>query len=337
MKSMYLSSLLGACTLLGSAAASGPLATFQPCPSCPSSVRPSAITITEELQTVSTCTPSTICTTTTHDHTATQICSTQYSYDTYLWVSTVIPLPYKPGNVTVTETEELVTVNHVSTDISYYTTITPTVTPSFSVFKNHTTQVTPTAKPTPYTVLTHVDVVVIDFIVEFKEIGPLAIAGYPGPSLCTDCTSKTDGSVTQSVDVHKCVNAKCSDYSEVWVWMPPKSTSTTSVISSTTSLVCQTPGTYTATVIPEVCATTTVYALPQQSWVPTTVTWMQTTMVCPTPGVYTATLVPEVCHTTVVTAPQGQQWQATTVGCETIITEIYTFYITETINIIFGT
>lgn len=344
-----ISSLLCALAVVENVLASQPLATYSPCPSCPKSVMPPAITITKELQEVSTCTASkTFCETHTKTHTslssthrATEVdCSTEYYYSTYEWVSTVIPLPYPPGKTVVTKTEENVTINHISTQISHYTTITPPVpSPTFVVWKNatNTTRFEPVVKPSPYTVLTYVDVVVIDYIVEFAEIGPLAIPGYEGPGICTDCTRKPDGSVTQVVEVHKCVNSKCSDYKETWAWAPPKTTTTTTVVSSSTSVVCPTPGTYTATIIPQTCVTTTVTVAPGISWTPTTISYRETSVVCPTPGVYTATLTSSVCTTTTVSPPAGTPWSATTVPCETVITLTYTETITECETIVSGT
>src|SRR6187402_1680328 len=83
------------------------LATFSPCPACPSSIMPMPITITAQYQTVSTCTPRETCTSTT--------CRLEPSCSTYDWVSTIVPCLGGATSTLITKTDQVLELSHVST------------------------------------------------------------------------------------------------------------------------------------------------------------------------------------------------------------------------------
>lgn len=284
------------------------LTTVEPCLAAPTGHRPHAITVTKQLQPVSYCKPTTVCTTKTEGYEAKATCGVIFPYYESLWISSVIPLPYGEGKCTVTDTEQSVTVQEYSSKVTHYTTITPHPV----VYKLHTNHTT-TKIAEPYKKVQSVDVVVIDYITPFKSLGPHAIPGYPGSGLCHDCKPNKDGSAHQVVDVRKCINDECTEYAETWAYDAPKKTSSVNRRHCTTSKVVSTPGTYTITVVPETCKTVSVHG-------PTTIVYPETSLVCHSKGVYTATITPEVCHTTHVSPHHGQH---TTIHVDTTITKTY--------------
>ncbi|KAL3428410.1 hypothetical protein PVAG01_01919 [Phlyctema vagabunda] len=330
------------------------IATFLPCEGCPSNVKPQPITVTEQYQAVSTCIPTTVCKPTTASictlksassqssqscstHTGTT-CSAEYPFTTYAFVSTVIPCAGKESKTTVTKTEQPVTVGYVSTTSTSYTTYTSY--PSASVngtYLNSTSPIT-------HVDIVSIDVIVIDYVSPYNQIGEIGIWGYGGSGLCKECGPFKDGSVQQVVDVHSCIGAKCVDFKETW-YRGPTVTEVTATQTLTATYAAQTDGVHTITLCPAAVAATTsvphvttitipgtttvcpgngVYTVTVKEPVvtvviadhPTTISSGAKTTVCPSAGIYTWTVEPEICHTTTVTeGPTTLYYPATTTSC----------------------
>jgi hypothetical protein len=319
MKSSSVNTVLPLAFLLSATVYAGEyITTYDPAPEITYGPKPEVVTITKEYQAVSSATPATtyyesICTTATEGaETSTSTLVTYEYLPEYLWVSTVIPVPYYPGNDTVTKTEQVVTVKEESTKVTHYTTITPA--PVLYYGYGNVTNATYTSHPAPYTKITSVDVIVIDYSCEYKYIGPHAIPGYGGAGLAPNKPGK-GGVESQVVTATSHFNEDVSTYTETWYFYPPTTTHVTREYECETSAVASTTGYYTITLVPEVCATETVEY-------PTTITYAETTIACPTKGVYTATLTPEICSTTHI-APHGGY--TTTVYVHTTVTATYTY------------
>ncbi|TVY27125.1 hypothetical protein LHYA1_G005278 [Lachnellula hyalina] len=283
------------------------LATISPCPSCPSDVMPAAITVTEQYQPVSTCTPS------NSRNNTVPSCS---SYD---FVSTVITVMDGNTSMTVTKTDQILQLSHLSTVITSSVPC-PTVAPKRG--QNGTTSVLACMN-------TQIQTMVIDASCPFNQIGPLGIQGYSGSGLCQACAEDLNGSQHQQVNVVKCLNGNCSTYVETWVSTKPASTSTSAVPFSSTTY-CSSQGVYT---IPM----TTVYTPSGQGFTaPITSTFVVTTSV---PSPQTVRITKTITFTLVGNAPiiSGSSYissaqVSTTASCPT--NGQYTIPITKTFTAI---
>lgn len=203
------------------ASAYKPLATIYPCPSCPSSAAPPAITVTAQYQPVSTCAPHTI--------SATSYGSELYKVEpscsaAYPWISTIIPCA-KGSSTTITKVDQTVEVSYVSTVLTSeisYTTAAPAYNGTGYGYSNVTTYTS-----------TKLTTMVVDINCPYNELGPMAIPGYGGSGLCTTCAEDKDGSKSQAVTVTKCLDKVCSTYAETWVSTKPTPTSVSSAVYST--------------------------------------------------------------------------------------------------------
>ncbi|EKD13640.1 hypothetical protein MBM_08358 [Drepanopeziza brunnea f. sp. 'multigermtubi' MB_m1] len=214
-----------------------PLATVYPCSSCPSSIAPAAITVTSQYQTVSTCTPHTV------PNTVSGTPEVEPDCTPYAWLSTVIRNPGGSANgdmggsqlSTITRTEQVVQVSYTSTVLtSEYPCATTT--PSYRRKSYEDTTSCASTKSTT---------MVVDVSCPFKEIGPLAIEGYPGSGLCTTCAEDKNGVMSQIVTATKCLDESCSTYLETWVLAKPTTTTSVSSALFSSSTFCPTSGTYT--------------------------------------------------------------------------------------------
>lgn len=184
-------------------AESSAIATVTPCPSASATSTPAPITVTAQYQPVSTCEYlSEIC--------IKRQCWTQYTYSTYDFVSTVIPCPVAaPSSVTtVTGTDQSVLVSRAAE------TITNTHVTSTVIRKWKPTTVIQTLST--YTTL------VKEWSAEYKDLGPLAIPGYDGSGICTQCWGSNKQQF-QPLNVLECASTLdeatvCRQYSEVWVF-----------------------------------------------------------------------------------------------------------------------
>lgn len=180
-------------------ATSWPLTTITPCPAGPS-LSATPIIVTSQYQPVSTCESVTAC----HRHR----CSTAYSFNTYAYVSTVIPCSYKPSYVsTVTRTEQSVLVSRSIATVTN-TRLSTRVTVA------HGTPTTSTLTQTDYTTISK------EWSARYKDLGRLAIPDYPGSGICTDCDGPEGPS--QLLDVVECRNRprgslRCKHSLEKWV------------------------------------------------------------------------------------------------------------------------
>lgn len=211
--------------------AASPLATVYPCPSCPESVAPPAITVTAQYQAVSTCSPHTVANTVY----GSELQKVEPTCSTYDFVSTIIPCA-GGSSTTITKTEQVVDISHVSTVLTS-TYPCPTTAPSYNGtgygYKNSS------CTSTKLTTL------VVDVSCLYKELGPLAIGGYAGSGLCTTCAEDKNGTKSQVVTVTKCLDKSCATYPETWVSAKP---TTPTLVSSTvysSSTFCPTSGVYT--------------------------------------------------------------------------------------------
>ncbi|KAG4444363.1 hypothetical protein IFR05_000128 [Cadophora sp. M221] len=199
------------------ASAEKPLTTVYPCPSCPSSCAPPAITVTSQYQTVSSCTPHT----STVTSYGTELYKVEPTCTTYPWVSTVITCA-GGSSTTVTKIDQKVELSYTSTvltsEIPY-----PTTAPSYNGtgygYTNASTKST---------------TMIVDVTCPFNELGPLAIPGYAGSGLCTTCAEDKYGAKSQVVTVSKCMDKSCTTYPETWVSAKP------TIPTSVSSTVCST-------------------------------------------------------------------------------------------------
>lgn len=181
-----------------------PLATITPCPAAPPKVAHTPITVTSQYQAVSTCDTTVSC--------IKRRWRTHFVYDTYSFVSTVIPCPpVKPPFTTITKTEQSVLVSRSSS------TITKRQITS-KIFSHSGSSTTSTATQTTYTT------VVKEWSAEYKDLGPLALPDYKGSGLCTSC-KRPHGELQQVVDAIECANSEygptvCSKGTETWIYNP---------------------------------------------------------------------------------------------------------------------
>lgn len=188
-----------------------PIATISPCPAAPISLAPPPITVTSQYQAVSTCEAQTAC--------MKRRCTTKYSYQTYDYVSTVIPGP--DSSTTVTRTDQPVLISRSSKTITDKYVMT--------VLDGHNSSTTTT---TAYTTA------VKEWSALYKDIGALALPDYAGSGLCDSCEG-LDGEQRQKLEVIECLSGPqgpvvCSQGIETWLYnrAPTSTKKATAVCSS---------------------------------------------------------------------------------------------------------
>lgn len=287
------------CEALGSATFPTPLAIITPCPSARFRVTPTLITITSQYQPVSTCFPTSTC--------LKRRCKTRYSYDTYLFVSTVLHiLQDVPLVTTISGLNQSVLVSKTTSTSSNTKTITKT-----SLLRGKPTSIVE--------VITVHQKIVKQWSAKYKDLGPLALAGYPGSGLCTSCQG-VHGEQVQVLNLTECINAskpKCRQRFETWI-LPSYSASTVRAVATCSSRKgVGSAGVYTFT-FPQKGNPIT-FRVPRQV--------ITLTAVGPRPTVTTTTFPP-----TVTTLP-GQPWNAyLTRSCRGPTVFDFTATVTETIT-----
>jgi len=213
------------CSVSAFVSASAPLATHTPCPSCPKSVMPPPMTITEQFQAVSTCVPEKVYSKNKNSYKIEPSCSS------YNWVSTEIPCSGGSTSTLVTQTDQIIELSYVSTVLtSLYNVPCPTTAPSW----NGTTPKYSKENCTSTALTT----MIVDISCPYNEMGPLAIPPYEGGGLCTTCSPDANGAKSQGVNVSKCLNGVCSTYSETWVSRKPAPATSTSAAQFSSSAYC---------------------------------------------------------------------------------------------------
>ena len=272
-----------------------PLATVTPCPAAPASIAPPPITVTSQYQAVSTCEARTAC--------LKRKCTTRYSYQTYDYVSTIIPC--LDSSTTVTRTEQSVLISRSSTTITHKQVITRVV--------RHGHRITTTA--TAYAT------VVKEWSALYKDVGPLAIPDYGGSGLCHSCQGP-HGEERQGLEVVECVSrlrmpTLCSQGTEVWVYDPVPTSTSKAIAVCSSHAVAPSAGTFT-------------FAFPQRA-PPVTINIPARTITFtigggPRPSVATTTV------TETVTTVPGREWTAfVTRSCARPTTFDFTVTVTKTI------
>jgi hypothetical protein len=203
---LWIGMLLGLVTAVSTSTA---LATVTPCPQCPSSIMPAPITVTAQYQPVSTCSPTTTC--------SGGQCQLEPSCSTYDFVSTTVPCLGGASSTLITETDQILEIAHVSTVLTEYS---PCTTTQPARYLNATT-----SSPSNVTCTsTTYETLIVDLSAPYDECGPLAFPGdWQGSGLCTACVPNPNTTI-QVVDVHKCLNGKCTDYLETWISIKPTPT-----------------------------------------------------------------------------------------------------------------
>jgi hypothetical protein len=236
------------------------LAAITPCPWCPSSIAPAVQNVTQQLQTLSTCSAAvSAC--------YKGRCHTSYPYSSWQWVSTTIPCSFNnfDKNATtqtgssclVTKTEDCVPVSEYTTTVTSYTlttwttttyaTITPSTTSTSSATWGTYSSATPSALSTTEEVVVVIaspipvyEYIEKDYCAPFSGLGPLAMLDYyDGSGLCTTCGVKGVG-LTQEVSATECrtgysyASTSCVTYIETWTSspVPPATVTATQVWSS---------------------------------------------------------------------------------------------------------
>lgn len=163
------------------------------------------------------------------------------SCSNYDFVSTVIPCLGGSSSTTVTKTNQIVTLAHISTVI---TSLVPCPTAAPKWGQNGTASASACTS-------TQLTTMISDASCPYNEIGPLGIPGYTGSGLCSICAEDANGSKSQPANIVKCLDGKCSTYVETWVSTKPASTSPSSPSTSTSaaqfssSTYCPSQGIYT--------------------------------------------------------------------------------------------
>lgn len=223
------------------------LTAIDPCPVAPSNltVLHASCIVTEQHQPISTCTSA----------------SNSLGWSTYAWVDTTIPCWGSIGisSCTVTQTDQVVPCTASTNTI---TSIVPTST-------NMGNGTYKTWNVTGYTTVSKL------WQARYKDLGGLAIPGYDGCGLCTNC-ALSDGSRQQMINVFECLDisgqaAQCSQFVDTWVSSvcPFTTGAVSAAISSYTAIPSR--GVYTW-YFPQPAPTTTiqsdnqVYTVPAQPW-----------------------------------------------------------------------
>jgi len=248
-------------------AVADPLTIINPCPAATSSsVHP--ITVTKQFQEVSTCAPTTAC--------LRGSCTTKYPFETFAYVSTVIPAAWNGKNmeaVTVTSTTQTVTVSRFQTTITKWVTPAPVIPKSGTII---------TPKPTSIELT-----IAKDYFAPFNKLGGLAIPDFDGSGLCRECETQSDGSRSQVVGVVECRagpgGSKCMGYDETWVSKAAPSTSATTANACSTRWTAPSAGTFTFT-FPFTAPARTITAAETTITVGPVPYWAHVTRVCHRPN-----------------------------------------------------
>lgn len=287
----------------GSPAKPTPIATVTPCPSASGWKAPAPITVTSQYQPVSTCDASSeVC--------IKSQCWTQYDYSTYDFVSTVIPCLYASPSLvtTVTQTEQPVLVSRSSSTITN-THVTSTVT------TKGRRPLTVTSTAITYTT------VVKEWNAIYKDLGPLAIPGYEGSGICSNCEGPHGGKL-QTLDVIECIGGSgpptvCREFTEIWIFGEKPSSAHTATAACSTQTSVTAAGVY-------------VFEFPQ---------WAPPTMVQIPERIMTYTVEGHIAATTVPateTVFPGRDWtasvtrtcpQATLIDFEVLITKVIVYVV----------
>lgn len=275
---------------------SKPLATVTPCPEAPSRIAPPLITVTSQYQPVSTCEERTAC--------FRRRCTTQYSYHTYEYVSTVIPC--LAFSTTITRTAQSVLISRSSS------TITNTHVET-KVHHGHSTTTTATARTT----------VLKEWSAVYKDIGPLAIPGYKGSGLCHTCEGP-NGEKRQEVEAIECTHRPrgptvCEKYAEIWIYQPAPSTTTKAVAICSSRAVASSAGTFT-------------FAFPQRE-PPATIHVPARTIILTIGGHHPGAVTTTTTVTATVTTVPGRVWTVfVTRSCLRPTTFTFDVTVTKTIT-----
>ena len=144
----------------------------------------------------------------------------------------------------MTVTDQVITLSRSSTVLTA-TNACPTAVAAVNgtIFANGTTTCSPTSLQT----------LTVDVTAPFNELGPLAIPGYAGSGLCTDCVI-SESETRQRVLVTRCLDAACTSFTEEWVYVIPEPTTIISEVPFTSEVVATETGvnviTVTATFTP---------------------------------------------------------------------------------------
>ncbi|KAE8446617.1 hypothetical protein EG329_011810 [Mollisiaceae sp. DMI_Dod_QoI] len=209
------------------------LATFSPCPDCPSSIAQRPITITAQYQTVSTCTPQETCTSATcppQETCTSTTCFLTPSCSTYAWVSTTVPALGGATSTLITKTDQVLELSHASTVLTSSAPCTTTAAPFFNATtpSNGTTTLNNTQTACTSTIY---HTLVVDISAPFDETGPLAIPGWNGSGLCNACVPNAN-TLLQVVDVDSCLDGTCSTFKETWISTKQTTTPSSSVVTT---------------------------------------------------------------------------------------------------------
>ena len=199
-----------------------------PCPDCASGIAPPLLTITSQLQPVSTCIPEETCTSTT--------CYLEPFCFTYDWVSSTIPCLGGATSTLITSTDQIVELAHVSTVLTSCSPCTTT-----APIWNETVAIITMDNCRSMSYQT----MVVDLSAPFDECGPLALGNWEGSGLCKECTPNPDTEI-QIVNLSKCLDEQCTSYAETWMSRKPTATSTSECPTPVlTSTYCSENGVYT--------------------------------------------------------------------------------------------
>lgn len=230
----WLGALCSQLALVTSVVASTPLTTLSPCPEAPPEISVKPITVTKRLQTVSTCFPSSLC--------VRGRCSTSYLFETFAYISTVIPFAWNGTTVrstTVTRTDQLIIVSEE------YTTL----------LKPHSTTAAGHWKYFNFPRFSHGrqqkqerEILTKRAVVSFKDIGPFAIPGWTGSNSSSNIELHKHHSCEQRVKVFECRLSKrwrkCMAWQETWVFRPDLRFSSSVIIPIHTSVKVPSRGVY---------------------------------------------------------------------------------------------
>ncbi|KAK4944308.1 hypothetical protein LTR10_016194 [Elasticomyces elasticus] len=205
-------SLVNTLVLLAAAAPavlSTAITTITPCPANPTLAAP--ITVTEQYETVSTCGVSVSCN-------KWKSCTTTYPFTTSVFVSTTIPCSWdgtSAESTIVTKTDQVVTGSVTATTLS---TVSAVETFAWGAKWGWNSE------STSYT--TQYETRVKEWDAAYETMGPIAVPGWGGSGLCTDCE---EGDVKiQTWNVTDCHNgnmggssySECVRYEETWIAYP---------------------------------------------------------------------------------------------------------------------
>jgi hypothetical protein len=230
----WLGSLCSQLILVTSVIASTPLTTLAPCPEAPPELSIKPITVTTRLQAVSTCYPSSLC--------VRGRCSTSFLFETYAYISTVIPCAWNGTTVqstTVTRTDQLIIVSEA------YTTR----------FKRHSTAAAGHWQYFYFPRYGHGrpqkqerEILTKRVVASFQDIGPFAIPGWAGSDSSSNIESHKLHSCEQHVEVFECRLSKrwrkCMVWQETWVFRPDLRFSSSVIIPVHTSVKVPSRGVY---------------------------------------------------------------------------------------------